>query len=284
MKGIFSVIPLVHVFVFIHLGRPQVQCEVMGMVPFAYDDQYSQCTEEMETEISMLLETEKSLDPDFKGIWDKATLEWEKRKLQSSLTELPKGFRDEHGIAILIYTDKDYPSPEQSFPRRFNEAVRTSVTSLSDYIESFHYKALHYYMTTALHLFQPECRKVYRGIHDKHFEPPTGMCPVIRFGQFTSSSSSVETAKSFGLDSFFYITTCFGVDIGNLSTDRSENEVLIPGSEIFFVSNYTVEGHQFVITSTKQTCHHYNCAFLGGERAQACILDSDNKEAESAGG
>ncbi|KAM4697306.1 ecto-ADP-ribosyltransferase 5-like [Discoglossus pictus] len=274
MEDRLGVVTWVRICALFLLQTAQVQCEVLGMAPAAFDDQYIKCTEEMEITMASLLDLEKSLDLDFKGVWEKASYEWELRKLQSSLPDLPRGFKDEHGIAILVYTDKDYPSPERSIPRRFNEAVRTAVTSLLDYTKSFHFKALHYYLTKALQLFQPECRQVYRGIHDMHFEPPEETDPVMRFGQFTSSSLNMKTAKSFGQDSFFYITTCFGVDIGNLSTDQSESEVLIPGSEIFYVTNYTMEGHQFILQSTRQRCHHYNCAFLGGERTQTCNVHS----------
>ncbi|KAM4796245.1 ecto-ADP-ribosyltransferase 5-like [Rhinophrynus dorsalis] len=239
------------------------------MAPAAFDDQYFGCREEMEAKMPSLLEAEKSLDPDFKGIWEKAASEWKNRTLRMSLPTLPEGFQEEHGIAILVYTNKNYPTPDLSFPSRFNRAVRTSAASVEDYHKRFHFKALHYYLTTALQLFKPRCNTVYRGIRDIHFQPPNGSDPLIRFGQFTSSSFSQKTAKEFGQDSFFHITTCYGVDIMLLSMDRGENEVLIPGGEIFRVSNYTTEGGQFVLKSTKHLCHHYNCAFLGGKTSSS---------------
>ncbi|KAG8453124.1 hypothetical protein GDO86_004807, partial [Hymenochirus boettgeri] len=246
-----------------------VHCLVLDMADGAFDDQYIGCTEQMGYRTLALLEAEMESDPIFRGSWEKAAWEFRKRRFNSSLPLLPQGFQEEHGIALLVYTDKNYPSPDNSFPSLFNKLMRTSVSSLEDYQQNFPYKALHYYLTTALHLFQPECRVVYRGIRDVHFEPPRETKANIRFGQFTSSSFSQATAKGFGQDSFFHITTCYGVNIGLLSTDRTENEILIPGEEMFQVSMYRVEGHQFVLNSTKRRCHHYNCALLGGNKDQS---------------
>ncbi|XP_053313900.1 ecto-ADP-ribosyltransferase 5-like [Spea bombifrons] len=262
-------------------GRSQIHHETLDMASTAFDDQYVMCSEDMEASMASMLNVEKSLDPDFRGAWEKAESRWEKRRLDSSLPALPKGFRDEHGIAILVYTDKDFPSPEVSLPSRFNEAVRTAVASRRDYLDKFHFKVLHYYLTTALQLLEAECRLVYRGIRGLHFVPPEEPDALIRFGQFTSSSMSQKTAEGFGRDSFFHITTCHGVDIGPLSTNANESEVLIPGDEIFHVSNFTNGGHQFVLTSTKRRCQYYNCALLGGGRAPTCCWDPRNSVPEN---
>ncbi|KAJ1120560.1 hypothetical protein NDU88_008724 [Pleurodeles waltl] len=260
---------------FSDLRNTGVVSEPLDMTPMAYDDQYINCIKEMEKNITStgLLEEEKSKNKVFGGAWDKAALEWKERK-KKHLPPLPRGFHDRHAIAILVYTDKNYPSNDTSFPSRFNEAVRKSVTSRDSYMSNFHFKSLHFYLTTGLQLFKTSCRQVHRGIRGVHFVPPSGSDISVRFGQFTSSSVSPATAEIFGQDSYFNITTCYGVDIEEFSYDPSEKEVLIPTNEVFKVTSFAKEGHQFVLESTKRRCHYYNCAYIGGEKSQTCIYSS----------
>ncbi|XP_069496427.1 ecto-ADP-ribosyltransferase 5-like [Ambystoma mexicanum] len=275
------VIACAYLCVFSCLRSPQAVCEPLDMTAMAFDDEYVNCIKEMEANITSagLLEVEKSKDPNFGGAWDKAASEWEERKKRKLVPPLPVGFQDNHAIAILIYTDKNFPSSDASLPSRFNEAVRTSVLSREGYMSNFTFKALHFYLTTGLQLFKTSCRQVYRGIRRAQFEPSAGSEKGIRFGQFTSSSVSPETAEHFGNDSYLNITTCYGVDIEKFSYDPSEKEVLIPPNEIFYVSSFTEEGHRFVLKSTKSRCHFYNCAYLGGEKSPNCIFSSASSAA-----
>ncbi|KAG6922054.1 ADP-ribosyltransferase 5 [Chelydra serpentina] len=140
---------------------------------------------------------------------------------------------------------------------------------------SFQFKAFHYYLTRALQLLRGRCdvmykRTVYRGVSAgfQHMGPGP-----IRFGYFASSSFDIGVAKKFGTDTLFIIHTCFGVEIRAFSRSQEEEEVLIPVHEIFSTSRGQ-RSNRFVLRSTNQTCSHFNCAYLGGEKNQICVDNS----------
>ncbi|XP_029457788.1 ecto-ADP-ribosyltransferase 5-like [Rhinatrema bivittatum] len=254
------------------LEIPQVRCEMkeaeLNMAPWSFDDQYSGCEDRMAEKISStgLLETELNNDGKFKEAWQKAEQTWGERKRNGTIPALPPGFTDEHGIAILVYTG--------AFYYRLNEAVRWVGVSPQDYMETFPYKALHYYLTRALQLLEKNCfggcQTVYRGAKNIHFTPSSGKGSTIRFGQFTSTSLKKDVALFFGNDSFFTIKTCLGACIASMAALVTENEVLIPPYEIFNVTNFNKDEHTFVLTSTEMRCSNYNCTYLGGGKPNAC--------------
>ncbi|XP_074836695.1 ecto-ADP-ribosyltransferase 5-like isoform X2 [Carettochelys insculpta] len=239
------------------------------MAPDSFDDQYIGCTEAMETKIApRLLEEEKARHPLLGAMWGNLSEVWEQKKNGLSV---PVGFRAEHGIALLVYTDSSMPLYSE-----LNKAVREAGVSRESYMNNFHFKALHYYLTRALQLLRPDCgqlsrHQLFRGVSSIRFEPSgTG---VFRFGQFTSSSLDVALARSYGNATFFTLRSCFGAPIEAFSTFPAEREVLIPVSEVFNVSSFTREENRsvFVLHSTNRTCSHFNCAYLWGEKSQECM-------------
>ncbi|XP_030055712.1 ecto-ADP-ribosyltransferase 5-like [Microcaecilia unicolor] len=252
------------------LGIPQVKCQIteikLNMTPKAFDDQYLDCEEAMVKKMRSenLLEAEENKDPAFKKSWEDAVLNWTKKVQEKTLPPLPKGFTDEHGIALLAYTGHIY--------KKFNKAVRDGGESPEHYMENFHFKVLHFYLTTALKLLRgncgERCQTVYRGNKDVYFLPPKSSDKKMRFGQFTSTSKSKEVAaKKFGKDSFFTLMTCFGVCIEEYSYYPNQKEVLLPVNEVFTVSSFDEQTHSFVLNSTQETCSRYNCAYLEGANA-----------------
>ncbi|XP_053871926.1 ecto-ADP-ribosyltransferase 5-like isoform X2 [Malaclemys terrapin pileata] len=267
MKTLRSVVlSLASLWALALLETSQVRCQQavqLGMAPDSFDDQYTGCTEEMETDIApRLLEEEKARHPLLGSMWGNLSAVWAIKKKRLSV---PEGFRDEHGIAILVYTDSSKPLYWE-----LNKAVREAGVSRDNYMSNFHFKALHYYLTRALQLLRADCghlfrRQLFRGVRSIRFEPSgAGM---FRFGQFTSSSLDVALARSYGNATFFTLRSCFGVLIESFSAIPSEREVLIPGSEVFNVSSFSREGNRsvFFLHSMNRTCSHYNCAYLGGE-------------------
>ncbi|XP_029457792.1 ecto-ADP-ribosyltransferase 5-like isoform X1 [Rhinatrema bivittatum] len=236
---------------------------VLNMAPTAFDDQYIGCEEKMAEKMlsTHLLEAEKAMNLMFRYSWDTSSSEWRRRVEEKKLPPLPKGFKDKHGIALLVYTDSDIYMD-------FNAAVRGGGASPEYYMQSFHFKVLHFYLTTGLKLLRGSCKEtcqtVYRGVTGIHFYPPSTQDKKLRFGQFTSTSTSKERAEGFGEDSFFTLMTCFGVCIQNFSGFPAEDEVLMPVNEVFTCSTFDPESHAFVLDSTKQTCSKYNCTYLGG--------------------
>ncbi|XP_030055710.1 ecto-ADP-ribosyltransferase 5 isoform X3 [Microcaecilia unicolor] len=253
------------------LGIPQVKCQiidvVLDMAPTAFDDQYIGCEETMVEKMcsTNLLVAEKNKDVFFKESWENAVSEWRRMVEEKKLPPLPKGFSDEHGIALLVYTSS-------GTYHAFNVAVRIGGRSPEYYMQEFHFKVLHFYLTTALRLLRescgPLCQTVYRGEYDIHFHPPTSSDKKMRFGQFTSTSTSKEVAKKFGKDSFFTLMTCFGVCVEKYSSFSYEQEVLLPVNEVFTVSSFDEQTHSFVLNSTRKTCSRYNCTYLEGPSAK----------------
>ncbi|XP_030055715.1 ecto-ADP-ribosyltransferase 5 isoform X2 [Microcaecilia unicolor] len=249
---------------------PQVRCEVkevkLDMVPLSFDDQYNGCEEEMANKImaTRLLQTELDANDDLKQAWEKAKRKWEERK--GTLPELPAGFKDEYGIALLVYTG--------SFYSKFNQEVRFVGYSAQDYMEHFHLKSLHFYVTRAVQILKNNCysgcRTVYRGVKGIHFLPALGIGSKVRLGQFSSSSLKKDVANFFGNDTFFTITTCLGPCISGYAYLSTEEEVLVPTYEIFNVTAFNSTAHTFVLNSTGRTCSNYNCTYLGGGKPDAC--------------
>ncbi|XP_065271686.1 ecto-ADP-ribosyltransferase 5-like [Emys orbicularis] len=253
-------IPLMYFCLQTWLGIPQAKCQVeLSMMPDAFDDQYIGCAEEMAGIAPELLEKEKSMSSVFSRVWENSEQKWELVKKEISL---PTGFEDEHGRAIIAYTDNDFHS-------ELNAAVRENGISRAHYMASFQFKAFHYYLTRALQLLRGRCdvmykRTVYRGVSVSFKHTGSGH---IRFGYFASSSFDIGIAKTFGTATLFTIHTCFGVEIRNFSRFQEEEEVLIPVHEIFSMSRGQ-GSNRFVLRSTNRTCSHFNCAYLGGDKNQ----------------
>ncbi|XP_040517902.1 ecto-ADP-ribosyltransferase 5 [Gallus gallus] len=246
-----------------HEGTPQL---LMDMSRDAFDDQYEGCAAAMEAAGPALLERERARGESrlFRRVWGRAGERWQRVK-GALVPRLPPGFKDEYGQAVIAYTDDD-------LHRVFNAAVRTAGRSWAAYNASFPFKALHFYLTRALQLLRGPCEAaygtaVYRGMARARYQL-RGASPF-RFGSFASCSFSRERAESFGQDTFLSIRSCFGVPIHAFSLYTEEEEVLIPGHEIFWV--FPDSGtHRFVLRSSNRTCSHFNCAFLGHEKSPEC--------------
>ncbi|XP_075054490.1 ecto-ADP-ribosyltransferase 5-like [Mixophyes fleayi] len=248
--------------VFWTLG-PQVSSKRLNMSSDAFDDQYEGCTEDMEnTVITKLLTKEKCDDAEFSTTWDNAALRWKEMKVS-----VPSGFRDEYGIAIMVYTNI-----ESSVYSNFNEAVRNYQGQ-----SSFRYHSLHFYLTQGVRLMRSTCWwapwSVYRGVKGIYFDP-SNIGEKIRLGQFSSSSTNRTVAERFGTDSFFTLTSCFGVNVKRFSYVPEQEEVLIPVDEVFEMINYTLVGKErrFILKTTNKRCHYYNCDYLQrGGKSESCV-------------
>uniref|UniRef100_A0A8C8SBX0 NAD(P)(+)--arginine ADP-ribosyltransferase n=1 Tax=Pelusios castaneus TaxID=367368 RepID=A0A8C8SBX0_9SAUR len=237
-------------------GEVKAKCQVeLDMMPDAFDDQYIGCEREMDGIAPGLLEIEKSNSSQFRTAWENSEEQWQNVKTKISL---PPGFKDEYGRAIITYSDND-------FHAELNWAVRKNGKSRADYMDNFHLKAFHYYLTRALQLLKGNCavmysKTVYRGTTVSHTGSGT-----VRFGFFASSSFDRDVAEQFGKATVFTIHTCFGIDIRNFSHIPEEEEVLIPVHEKFNIVFKGQESNSFILRSTNRTCSYFNCAYLGGE-------------------
>ncbi|XP_047735082.1 ecto-ADP-ribosyltransferase 5 isoform X4 [Prionailurus viverrinus] len=243
----------------------------LGLAPDTFDDAYVGCAEEMEEKAAPLLKEEMAGHALLRESWEAAREAWEHRR--RGLT-LPPGFKAQHGMAVMVYTNSS-----NTLYWELNQAVRTGGGSREFYMKYFPFKALHFYLTRALQLLQGSggCSRgpgkvVFRGVGTLHFEPKK-LGDSVRLGQFASSSLDEAVARRFGNATFFSLRTCFGAPIQALSVFPEEREVLIPPHEVFLVTRFSQEGAQSLVTlwSYNQTCSHFNCAYLGGEKRRGCV-------------
>ncbi|KAM5185830.1 LOW QUALITY PROTEIN: T-cell ecto-ADP-ribosyltransferase 2-like [Callospermophilus lateralis] len=207
----------VYIFILICWLTQQVTSQsVLDMANNAFDDQYVGCIEAMEEKAPQLLKEELSVNENFKNEWENAEKKW--KQIKSNIN-YPENFNDFHGTAIVACTGET--------AKDFNRAVR-------EFRRKFQYKAFCYYLTRALQLLRTsQCDQVFRGSHTKFYYSRAGSV----FGQFTSSSLNKNVAVSPGFlgadGTLFVIRTCLGVNIKEFSFYSQEEEVLIPGYEVY---------------------------------------------------
>uniref|UniRef100_F7BQR2 NAD(P)(+)--arginine ADP-ribosyltransferase n=1 Tax=Ornithorhynchus anatinus TaxID=9258 RepID=F7BQR2_ORNAN len=260
--GLPRLVTVAALWIQILLQMPQVGGKEieMTMEYDAFDDQYEGCENKMDSEAPRLLEDEKRNNKVLRDAWASAETKWQK-EIKEKLSFLPSDFREEYGIAVVVYTN-------QTFCQDFNWAVRTNGTSLEYYKNNFRYKAVHFYLTRALQLLpKVNCTmQLHRGSKMEFTHSGTG---PIRFGQFSSTSQNRSISEKFGMSTSYSIHACLGVSIKNFSYIPEEEEVLIPGNEVFDVS--AEKGSRvFSLKSTKKPFACFNCALLGNEKNANC--------------
>ncbi|XP_043852726.1 ecto-ADP-ribosyltransferase 5-like [Dromiciops gliroides] len=217
----------------------------------AFDDQYVGCEETMKMWAKELLAQERIMNSDFNKVWEKAENKW--RTLSTDKKRMEMLFE----IAVIAYTmeeDKIYPA--------FNQAVRECCESREAYMNNFHFKAFHFYLTRAIQILRGSCKNVYRGVSVKQYPDGTGkMC----FGQFASTSLNKYMARNFikGSGTFYKVYTCEGANIEHLSVFQYEREVLSPPYEVFTISSFSdSKGIKNVEVKSNGTFSKFNCAYL----------------------
>ncbi|XP_073517238.1 ecto-ADP-ribosyltransferase 5-like isoform X2 [Phyllobates terribilis] len=246
--------------------------QILDFSPNSFDDQYIGCSDQYEKDLMpKILTWEQSFNLAFGLAWERAAVQWNKMK---SSVRLPSGFMDEFGIAIIVYTT-DWPEGSPIY-KELNENVTGAGRSRLHYMEDFHYKALHFYLTRALQVLRKNSKrltktyKVYRGT-DISLQVSEEV--DLRFGRFTSSSRNIEVAKEYSGGLFFEMTTCFGVDIHRISFFPKEQEVLIPVAEKFrFVEK---SGNVYILDTMCEMCSHFNCTYLGDEKRDFPVCRSE---------
>ncbi|XP_005533118.2 PREDICTED: NAD(P)(+)--arginine ADP-ribosyltransferase 2-like [Pseudopodoces humilis] len=226
------------------------------MAPNSFDDQYLRCHFKMLRALPALNRTEFVPYGDYAEAWNRAVATWASR----AHAESP--LQPEQAIALLAYT------MEEGLYLEFNEAVRTAGRSRREYLDTFHFKVLHFLLTEALSDLRgarshPRCLHVYRGVDGIRFA--TGLGHIVRFGQFASTSLLQNVSESYGITTTFEVDTCHGADIRNFSNYPEEQEVLIPPFETFKVTNITHQGDDIYIQLRSHGVHSkYNCALFQG--------------------
>uniref|UniRef100_G3TWG9 NAD(P)(+)--arginine ADP-ribosyltransferase n=1 Tax=Loxodonta africana TaxID=9785 RepID=G3TWG9_LOXAF len=214
-----------------------------------FDDQYEGCAEEMEGKSPQLLKEELEANQYLKTEWEKAEQRWKQIK---NIVSYSKQFNDFHGTAIVAYTG--------DIATKFNRAVREFCQNP----DNFQFKAFLYYLTRAPQLLNPgKCYTVYRGCKSKfNYSGKGNVC----FGQFASSSLFKNTAASpsFSGETLFAIRTCLGVYIKAFSYYPNEEEVLIPGYEVYQATtreNTNKIYNIILLGSPQKSKSNFNCFY-----------------------
>ncbi|NXN76321.1 NARE ribosyltransferase, partial [Himantopus himantopus] len=242
----------------------------LDKTPTSFDDQYRGCSHMMEEELEELNRTEFANNSIYAKAWTQATAEWRSR--QGRIPQ-PPALRPEQAIALLAYT------LHGPLYQEFNPAVREAGRSRREYLDTFHFKVLHFLLSEALRTLrdtQPRrCHHVYRGIQGIRFTAQHRQS--VRFGSFTSTSLRKEATMDFGQDTLFVVETCYGVPIRDFSFFPKEEEVLIPPFESFEVINVTHNGDSAIIQLRSQAAvSTYNCELVKEKRCknQPCVFSA----------
>ncbi|KAG7458560.1 hypothetical protein MATL_G00221630 [Megalops atlanticus] len=221
----------------------------MSMSPSAVDDRFSGCRAEMREKVmgrGGLLEQELQSNSEFQKKWNEA-----------SCSKAIPGGRLEHARAIEVYSRAD-----KTFRKDFNSAVESRGANSSVYSSSFPYKSLHFLLTEALRLLQPnQSRTTYRG--SRHpYEAEVGT--EVRFGQFTStreeqSHAEEDVGKS---GTLFIITSRAAVSVENQPCATKDIEFLIPPFEVFKVEDVKSNDGYTEITLNHTRFHSYHNCYL----------------------
>ncbi|KAG8513784.1 Ecto-ADP-ribosyltransferase 4, partial [Galemys pyrenaicus] len=258
------------------LQRPTASSEVgtteevtakryIDLSPDSFDDQYQGCGQQIIEELnrgdyfSKELQTHRS----YSKIWQNAHVSW-----LNEAKALPENMTIPHVVALLVYTLNNNVRSD------FTRAMASVGTSPEQYIHAFHFKYLHYYLTSAIQLLRKEivrknyslCYEVYHKAKDIALEASIGA--TLRFGQFLSTSLLREEAQNFGNQTLFTIFTCLGVPVQYFS---HKEVVLVPPYELFEVINmgYHPKGTWLQLRSTGNFST-YNCQLLKAS-SKKCI-------------
>ncbi|XP_054446892.1 ecto-ADP-ribosyltransferase 4 [Pteronotus mesoamericanus] len=226
------------------------------LAPDSFDDQYQGCSQRVKEELSQedYFQKELKVHKNYSRVWQNAHLTWLNRA-----KALPTNMTITHAVAILVYTLNTKVRSD------FTQAMASAARSPWQYKHSFHFKYLHYYLTSAIQLLRkgiitkndPLCHEVY---HEADFYLQANIGAIFRFGQFLSTSLLRKEAQKFGNQTLFTIFTCLGAPVQDFSL---KEEVLVPPYELFEVVNmsYYPRGNWLQLRSTGNLSR-YNCQLL----------------------
>ncbi|KAG7458559.1 hypothetical protein MATL_G00221620 [Megalops atlanticus] len=221
----------------------------MSMSPSAVDDRFSGCQAEMREKVmgkGGLLEQELKSNVAFREAW---------RSVKCGKT-VPGG-RQEHTLAMQVYSHAG-----KRFLKDFDSAVESQGANSSVYSSSFPYKSLHFLLTEALRLLQPnQCRTVS---HSSEHRYGARVGEQVRFGRFVSTT----TGESHAAGTLFRITSCAGVKAAravvnaNRACSINETGLLIPPFEVFTVEDVKTHDNYTEITLNHTLFHSYHDCYL----------------------
>ncbi|XP_044141324.1 ecto-ADP-ribosyltransferase 5-like [Bufo gargarizans] len=241
----------------------QVFCIIYDLEMFegSFDDQYIGCTEKMESIAPGLLRKERMKTRDLNVSWNIASDLWKKEK--HLLGRLPDGFKDEYGIALIVFSVQNFS---------VSKLLDRDIQIYSKNPKTFRFHSLHFYITRAFNLLQPGCdgKPLYtqRSFPELLFKPPSDPQAPVRLGLYINTLTNIGLEENRSITLSFI--TCFGAKLLNFSYLLRNDIVIVPGNEVFQVTDYNEEKRNTTLQSTHKKCSYYNCAYLGGTKNQNC--------------
>lgn len=247
------------------LQRPTAAIQInFDLAPDSFDDQYQGCSQQVMKELNQgdYVAKEVEAQTNYYKIWNKAHLTWLDRP-----KALPKNMTITHAVAILVYTLNNHVRSE------FTRAMASAARSPWQYKHSFHFKYLHYYLTSAIQLLRKGIAMkndslCYQVHHEADFYLKAYIGATLRFGQFLPTSLLRKETQESGNQTLFTILTCLGAPVQDFSL---REEVLVPPYELFEVVNmsYHPRGNWLQLRSTGNLST-YNCQLLKAS-SKKCI-------------
>ncbi|KAM4793673.1 LOW QUALITY PROTEIN: uncharacterized protein ACIQIH_014765 [Cyanocitta cristata] len=223
--------PLAHTLALLAMTVATAAIEVvpLDMAQNSFDDQYQGCRPAMLAALPALNRSVQQ-NKNFAQAWAKATAEWQKK--MSSVSYLPS----DQAIALMAYTMDD-------LHEEFKAAVREAGSSPREYRDNFHFKMLHFLLSSALAGLRDiqgrQCRCVIQGVSGVRFEAQPR--DSVRLGRFLPVSHCGGTDDD-GMDTVLQVDTCHSVDVRDFSSDPSKEQVLIQPFETFKVTFVVRDG------------------------------------------
>ena len=149
-------------------------------------------------------------------------------------SQLQAAMDSNHRLALFAYSyEMKEPGTEQSTPYQIYRDMNAKMRSQLDSPEGLlPYHPLIYYINAALQLLPDSETMVLRGLSQSVCEEDYAPGNDILWPAFSSTSSSVEVAKTFlgsaDVGAMFVIHACHAKDIKSLSSIAEEDEVLLP--------------------------------------------------------
>ncbi|XP_020743108.2 ecto-ADP-ribosyltransferase 4 [Odocoileus virginianus] len=247
------------------LQRPTIAVKIdFDLAPNSFDDQYQGCSQQV---MEMLLQgdyftEELESNKDYRKVWKQTHFNWLNQE-----KPLPRNMTTTHAVAVLVYLSDNRVHLD------FSRAMAIAAGSPQQYRHSFHFKYLHYFLTSAIQLLRKEiisrkdplCYEVHHELKGVYLQAPVGA--IVRFGQFLSTSPAREQAQRFENQTLFTMLTCLGAPLQDLSLKK----VLVPPYELFKVVNasYHPRGNWLQLLSNG-TQSMYNCQLLKAS-SRKCI-------------
>ncbi|KAM8976886.1 ecto-ADP-ribosyltransferase 3-like [Pelodytes ibericus] len=231
--------------------------------PDAFDDQYIHCAEELERErMPILLREEKERNPRFHAAWDKAEQRW---RIVKNTRKIPCEalIPEEYSIAVTLCTMED-PEAHLIYAE-FNANVSTAGASRKEYMENFHFKALHYYLVKGLQAYSTKFKDKHHIVTEQPIPDTAAM--VFRFGNFLkipAQPGNIPAAIATG-------HRMYRSDVFHECNATEAVQFIIPVSEAFLYIGKKEEYH-FIISSGLK-CSYFNCAYLGGEKQNTPVCN-----------